>query len=667
MFFEQSKGTSKKFRAKLELVAAERESIAFELMTFEELHSATGEEFIYDVECYINYFLVVFRSVKTKKICYLEMHEDAKLDVDLLSYIMWHVCTIGFNNNKYDSIMVAAAISGMDCNQLKQLSDAIIKDGMRGEQLSEDLCFKLLRGINTYDLYEVAPLTDSLKKYAARMHAKRMQELPYHEAAILKPDEKIKVREYCFVDTDNTDLLRNELVKQIELRVAISRMYGGVDLRSKSDAQIAEAVIVSELTKLKGYRPKKPDFDLNYSFHYKPPAYIQFQTPELQNMLEKLKGLWFTLRANGSPQCEELTGNKETGRPPMSVNIGGRKYRMGIGGLHSAEQAQTVVVSPQWGLYDTDFESFYPKLILNNEWYPKHLNYDFLTVFRKIVERRLKAKGAAAIAKAQKDLDAVMAWLVEADSLKITINGSFGKLGSVFSLLYSPDLLVQTTVTGQLTLLMLIEACELVGIKVISANTDGFVVHLHDSQRAQFDAIVKGFEAYTNLKTEETSYNAIYSRDVNNYIAIKSDGEVKVKGVFSEKGSTGNTRLSKNPEGLIVADAVVAYLTKKIPIVQTIRNCQDIRRFVCVKNVKGGGHQNGLYLGKTVRWIYGKGSKDTINYVDSGNAVGDSYGAFPMMDLPDEFPANLDHDRYISDALKALVEIGFTKQAGNLF
>ena len=44
----------------------------------------------------------------------------------------------------------------------------------------------------------------------------------------------------------------------------------------------------------------------------------------------------------------------------------------------------------------------------------------------------------------------------EDSSKKIQINGSFGKLGSKYSLLYAPDLLLQTTITGQLALLMLI-------------------------------------------------------------------------------------------------------------------------------------------------------------------------------------------------------------------
>lgn len=668
MFFEPGKANSKRFKTKLELVAAVRDPIPYEIMSFTELAASVGKEFICDVECYINYFLVAFRSVETKRVCYLEMFEDTNLNTEMLSWIMWSVCSIGFNTKKYDNIMIAAALSGSTCEELKVISDKIIKEGMREDDLAEEFHFKPLRKINFYDLFDVAPLTDSLKKYAARMHAKRLQELPYPEDSFLTEGQINEVRNYCIgADTVNTDLLRAELVEQIALRVNLGRMYGGVDLRSKSDAQIAEAVIMSEIRKLTDRYIKKPEFDINYCFKYQPPAFVCFQTPHLQEIFEKIKELRFNLDGGGSPRCDELTGNKENRIKGIEANINGRTYTLGIGGLHSTEKSQAIVPKAGWHLLDTDFDSFYPKMILNNEWYPAHLGREFLTVFQIIVNRRLNGKAEANKAKKAGNKELEKTWKVEADSLKITINGSFGKLGSMFSMLYSPDLLVQTTVTGQLTLLMLIEACELAGICVISANTDGFVVHLHDSQRDTFNSIIKGFERLSNMKTEETEYKALYSRDVNNYIAIKTDGEVKVKGEYSEKGSTGNTRLSKNPQALIVADALTAFLSEGKSIVETVKACKDLTRFVCVQNVKGGGHQNGLYLGKTVRWVYGKNSHDTINYTGSGNTVANSFGAMPLMDLPNEFPANIDHDRYISYALQALVDIGHTKQQGYLF
>jgi len=56
-----------------------------------------------------------------------------------------------------------------------------------------------------------------------------------------------------------------------------------------------------------------------------------------------------------------------------------------------------------------------------------------------------------------------------ANTLKTLLNGSFGKLGSRYSIFYAPTEMLQVTITGQLALLMLIEMMELCGIPVVSA------------------------------------------------------------------------------------------------------------------------------------------------------------------------------------------------------
>lgn len=666
MFFKASRG--KRFTADVTLVAAERDPIAFELMTYDELMSSVGKEFIYDIEVYRNYTLIVFMSVENKKFCYFEFSGENDLEENLISYIAYSVCLIGFNSKRYDDIILAAILHGFGSSTIKDISDNIIKDGMRENDIAEMYKFPLLRKINSYDLKEVAPLNDSLKKYAARMHAKRLQELPYPEAAELTDHEKVRVREYCFVDNQNTDLLRLELVEQHKLRLNIGKQYDGIDLRSKSDAQIAEAVISSELRRITGYYPKKPQLKEGFSFQYKAPSYLHYQTPELNSIFDFVKSCTFRLSEAGSPYCHELAGNKERKIPQKLAFVNGTPYRLGIGGLHSCETQQAIVAAPGWHLSDIDFESFYPKMILNNEWFPGHLGRNFLIVFKTVVDKRLFAKYEAAKCKKAGDFTGEKFWKVEADSLKITINGSFGKLGSPYSILYAPDLMIQTTVTGQLTALMAIEGIETYGdMRVVSANTDGFIVHYPSEKRAMLERIVSGFEQHTNLKTEFTEYSAVYARDVNNYIAVKTDGEIKLKGVYSEKGSTGNSRLSKNPQSLIVSDALTAYVTKGAPIAHTVRQCVDLRRFLCVENVKGGAHLNGRYLGKTVRWIYGKGSRDQLTSVLYGSKVPDTDGAVPLMDLPDEIPQNLDFDRYINDAKKALIHIGVVKETASLF
>jgi DNA polymerase elongation subunit (family B) len=311
---------------------------------------------------------------------------------------------------------------------------------------------------------------------------------------------------------------------------------------------------------------------------------------------------------------------------------------MGIGGLHSSEQSSAHLADDDHILVDRDVASYYPAIILRTDLAPKHMGKSFTTVYREIVQRRLDAKHAGD--------------KVTADALKITINGSFGKFGSKWSKLYSPDLLIQTTITGQLCLLMLIEALESEGIPVVSANTDGIVIKCPVSKVAMMEFIVWEWEQATRFDTEATYYRALYSRDVNNYIAIKPDGGFKLKGAYAPAG------LQKNPTNEICTGAVVKFLIDGTPVEDTIRACQDIRKFVTIRQVKGGALKGDQFLGKAVRWYYAAGVTGTINYKINGYTVARSEGARPLMELPAQFPDDVDFDWYIREAHSILDDIG---------
>ena len=234
------------------------------------------------------------------------------------------------------------------------------------------------------------------------------------------------------------------------------------------------------------------------------------------------------------------------------------------------------------------------------------------------------------------------------------MNGSFGKFGSKWSILYSPELLIQVTLTGQLALLMLIEAIELAGIAVVSGNTDGIVIRCPRRQAELLNSVVADWEARTGLNTEETEYRAIYSRDVNNYIALKPDGSFKVKGAFAFDG------LHKNPSNMICNDAVLNYLTLNLDVEDTVMACDDVRRFVTIRQVKGGGvTDHGEYLGKAVRWYYSnERPAGCIRYQSNGNLVAGSEGCRPLMTLPLGLPDDIDHTWYIDNAKAMLADIG---------
>src|SRR5690606_6209749 len=219
----------------------------------------------------------------------------------------------------------------------------------------------------------------------------------------------------------------------------------------------------------------------------------------------------------------------------------------------------------------------------------------FSIIYRTIYDRRLHAKAESdRIGKlynymgAQELKDESDTLKTESDGLKIVLNGTFGKLFSKYSILYAPELGIRTTITGQLALLMLIEMMECSGIRVVSANTDGIVLLIPKGMGDIAKQIVKWWEQRTGLEMESTRYSSIHQRDVNNYIAIGADGKVKRKGVFGPGGVLSGPQ-GKSPNMDIWADAVVAWLTDGIALEHSIPLCQDIRKFIVVRGVTGGG------------------------------------------------------------------------------
>jgi hypothetical protein len=313
---------------------------------------------------------------------------------------------------------------------------------------------------------------------------------------------------------------------------------------------------------------------------------------------------------------------------------------MGIGGLHSTEKGQSVKAGDGHFLCDFDVASYYPNIILQQRVEPLNMTGHFLPVYQGIVDRRLEAKRAGDKATAY--------------TLKIVVNGSFGKLGSKWSILYAPNLLIQTTITGQLCLLMLIEAYEAAGATVVSANTDGVVVWGLKSLEDDIDQVNWDWMLQTSYELERTDYKALYSRDVNNYIAIKPDGLAKGKGIF------GPQALSKNPDFPIVSEAIAAHLSGQADFKEAIRNCTDVSKFVTVRKVTGGAKWRGKLLGKSVRFYYSSAvdQNEAITYAKNGNKVPKSDGAMPLMDMG-EMPSDVDLERYVGIAMIAMKGMGY--------
>lgn len=592
---------------------------------------------VLDCEVYKNYFLIAFKNLVDNKIVSIEAKgEDNSLseeDRKRLYAIMMKRETFGFNTINYDIPILIYAMRGYCCSDIKGMSDYIIENGSKGWQTLQKYGLSIPEYIKNHDIAEVAPgVMVGLKLYGARMHSKRLQDLPYDPATILSEEEMNVVKLYCINDLDTTIDLFNMVKERMVLRQEMGKRYGKY-LMSKSDAQVAEVVIKSQMeqgTLRKFYAPKIAS---TTTYKYKIPAYIKFETKQLNDALDIIRKHNFVLDGKGSIKLpDELK--------KMKIKLGYSTYQLGVGGIHSTEKRQSIIPNDNELLIDKDVAAYYPAIILNLKLYPQHLGEKFLKIYKNIVDDRLKAK---------REKNKVVN-----ESLKIVINGSFGKLGNKYSCLYSPDLMMTVTLTGQLSLLMIIERLEKHGIKVISANTDGFVSIVPKDKHTLYQDLCLNWELETGFDLEEARYQALYSRDINNYLAVKENGETKGKGIFTLN------ELQKNPQGDISIIAVIDFLTKGIPVAKTIKECKDVRKFLVVRSVTGGGVWKTEYLGKVVRWVYStKGDSITYkkkNKTGGNNKVPKSDGARPIMELGD-LPTDIDYSRYIKESIDILDDL----------
>lgn len=638
-----------------------------------------------DVECYFDYFLICFREINGDRRVYLEMFDGQPLDRSKLIKILSRFTIITFNGNTYDVPMIRLALKpGVTNLMLKRMSDEIVVRQKRIWELEDKYNLPKLGMLDHIDIIEPMPSVQvGLKLYGARLHSRFLQDLPLEPSARIfdfEPTVRRTMVSYCFNDNEVTEDCYRHIEKQIELRTEMSCRYG-IDLRSKSDAQIAEAVLRHELERIKGEKLYRPEFPIGYTFKYEVPDFIEFKTQQMRDVLNTVQSAVFSLKKKEVRDDDDDSDGLEGGIKikisgiempkeikSLRIKIGSSTYKMGIGGLHSTEKKVTHESDSEYVLIDNDVASYYPAIMLICGLYPEHLGDDFLNIYRDIRNERVRAKRI-------KDKVTDM-------TLKIVLNGTFGKLGSKWSILYAPNLMIQVTITGQLALLMLIESLELAGISVISANTDGIVSKCPRNKVDLMYSIIAAWEKKTGFDMEQAIYESLHSASVNSYIAVKASYQaekkvfdsfpflrnevrsgavfkrgVKQKGLFAFVGSKGSPA-EKNPATYICIDAVVNYIVDGTPLEDTIEWCTDIRRFITVRRVKGGALYGGEYLGKVVRWYYSRNGHEPIRYAENGNKVAKSDGAMPIMELGGDFPNDIDWDFYRSESIKMLANLG---------
>lgn len=535
--------------------------------------------YVYDIEVFQNIFHCSVKNTETNDIYKFEISERKNQLRELVKffkqvdkYITWgdyyttniniptNIIFCGYNNLHYDNPIINYIIEYEDklmqyniptiCSSIFNLSKTITASSE--DNIDAWKHWKYQIWFDTFDILTMLysnKLRVGLKEIQVTMQYPNVQEFVCDWTKPLPLEDFDSMIDYNINDIESTSELLNRCKKDVDLRIAIEDEYG-VRVLSKDGVNIGMKILTQkylEKTGLTWWDIK----DLRSPMSVIPLKdvilpFIKYDSPILQRVLDDMKNQIV------SP------GRKGYENKFVFNNL---RYSVGVGGIHSVNSPEIIIPRDDEMLIDIDVASLYPSMLIEYEFYPKHLGKEFLEVYKQIKDERIEAKHNGD--------------KVKNETLKLALNGLSGNLQNEHNFCYSPFAVMQIRINGQLLLLMLAEKLTQIGCRIVQANTDGLFVLLKKDAYSKVNSICREWEQLTKLTLEEDRFKAMYQYAINDYFAITEDNKVKEKGMFITA-----VKLGKGLTPKIIPKAIISFFKDGIPVEDTIKNCTDIRDFL---------------------------------------------------------------------------------------
>jgi DNA polymerase len=480
---------------------------------------------------------------------------------------------VGFNSRGYDQYIAKACVLGFD---LKSVNDWIIKEKRKGWEYSS-LFNKV--PINNFDTMPNGDERISLKTLEGFM-GKNIHEtsVPFDIDRKLTEQELRETLDYCRDDVYNTiDVFlkrKGEFDAQMDLLKAFNLPLSNI---GKTQAQLAAVI----------FGARKQRFDDEWDIRL---------PDNLELGKYQFVGDWF-LNKNNHKYKHFVTG--KSGKPKeekvhLECIIAGIPHIIAWGGIH-AGQVINITCGDDEVIIDADAGQLYPnlmriyKLLSRAARKPEMLNYILDT------SMRLKAEGKKK----------------EREPYKRQCNIVYGASGDRTNALYDPLMRNLVCVYGQVFFIDLIDKIEDIA-QIINSNTDGIFFKVKKKDLPELYRRIEKWEERTQLKMEYAEYTKFISKDVNNYVAVKTNGEIHAKGSYVKDLNDLDFDLP------IVNEALRNYMVYGTPVEDTVYSCQEFRKF-----------QKLVTLSKKYKWVEHENGEGTTKF---GNKA---YRVFASVDNMD--------------------------------
>lgn len=485
----------------------------------------------FDIECYPTFFCAVFKNEDTTHI-FKDNYKELKAflsDIQKKGYTL-----VGFNNHAYDNIVLDKMMQLDFRKQHIEYDIYNISTSTIGSDFSLAYITVDNKRIETIDLYKTNHFDrtmTSLKELSVFFNYDNIEETPFsfNRLEEFNEYEKEQIINYCEQDVNVLVRVWEYSSSRIELRKDIDADFKKY---SWSDVKMGKMLFISELskeTKIPIYdllKPNEVDFsgirlDKTFKVDYRELSNKLLFTETKSKFLEIVDIFSKAFNNNFKLKYNFIYNNKTLSIPIV----------FGSGGLHACVEGKYTLKEDEVFI-DLDVTSLYPSIAINYLIAPRHKLFtkeQFIKVYSSILERRIYHKKMVkqTTGEESKKHNKIQ------EQLKFCANGLYGLLKSQGSPVYDPVAQLEVVINGQLLILYLFAMIvDSIDCQVIQINTDGLTIKLNKKHLKKLEEIIQNWQNITKLNLEEERYKQIFIRDVNNYIMVKENNSLKLKGDY---------------------------------------------------------------------------------------------------------------------------------------
>ena len=439
---------------------------------------------------------------------------------------------ITYNGRNYDQYILKAILCGFNP---KEVNDWIIVKDRHGWEFST--MFRQFP-INLFDIMPNPPV--SLKTLEAFM-GKNIHEtsVPFDIDRKLTKHEINETVEYCRFDVLNTIEVfirrKGEFDAQLDLLKAFNLPLSNL---GKTQAQLAAVI----------FDAKKQHFTDEWDIRL--PSNLDLGKYQFV-------GDWFLDKTNHkyTHMVTGKSGKQKEEKVHLECMVAGVPHVIAWGGIH-AGQLIDITCTPDEVIIDADAGQLYPNIMRIYNLLSRAAKKPEMLTYILDTSMRLKAEGKKK----------------EREPYKRQCNIVYGASGDPTNALYDPLMRNLVCVYGQVFFIDLIDKIEDIA-QILNSNTDGIFFKVKKKDLPELYRRVKVWEERTGLCMEYAEYTKFVSKDVNNYVAVKTNGQLHCKGSYVKELNDLDFDLP------IVNEAVKNYIVYGIQPESTIFGCKELRKF----------------------------------------------------------------------------------------